>query len=142
MGKLTERLLDPSRSGVYRASRTEEIEDAVRGTDLRLARVSLAGVRDKETLLDAFSLALAFPGWFGRNWDALEDCLTDLSWRPGAGHVLLVERFEALAPDDLGILTDVLRASAEAWAGRGRSFFAVFVDPARSSGLPELFRER
>ena len=142
MGKLTERLLDPSRSGVYRASRTEEIEDAVRGTDLRLARVSLAGARDKETLLDAFSAALGFPDWFGRNWDALEDCLADLSWRPGAGHVVLIERSEALAQDERGILTDVLRASAESWAGRKRSFFAVFVDPAKASALPELFRER
>lgn len=142
MGKLTERLLDPSRSGVYRASRTEEIEDAVRGTDLRLARVSLAAARDKETALDAFSLALGFPDWFGRNWDALEDCLADLSWRPAAGHVLLIERSEALAQDERGILTDVLRASAESWSGRGRSFFAVFVDPARASALPELFRER
>ncbi len=142
MGKLTERLLDASRSGVYRASRTEEIEDAVRGTDLRLARISLAGARDKETVLDALSLALGFPDWFGRNWDALEDCLADLSWRPAAGHVLLLERFEALGQDERGILTDVLRASAQSWAGRGHSFFAVFVDPGRSSALPELFRER
>ncbi len=142
MGKLTERLLDASRSGVYRASRTDEIEDAISGTDLRLARISLAGARDKDAVLDALSLALGFPGWFGRNWDALEDCLADLSWRPADGHVLLVERFEALAQDELGILTDVLRASAGSWAGRGRSFFAVFVDPARSTALPELFRER
>ncbi|MGE5639881.1 MAG: barstar family protein [Clostridia bacterium] len=142
MGKLTERLLDPSRSGVYRASRTEEIEDALQGTDLRLSRISLAGARDKHALMDALSLALGFPDWFGRNWDALEDCLADLSWRPAQGHVLVLERFDALAKDDLGILTDVLRSSAESWAGRGRSFFAVFVDPGRSTGLQDLFREQ
>ena len=142
MGKLTERLLDPSRSGVYRARRTDEIEDAVRGTQLRLARISLAGASDKEALLDAWSLALGFPDWFGRNWDALEDCLGDLSWRPGAGHVVLIERFDALAKDDLGVLTDVLRSSAESWASRRRPFFAVFIDPDRSTALPELFRER
>ena len=50
--------------------------------------------------------------------------------------------FRSLAQDERGILTDVLRASAESWSGRGRSFFAVFVDPARASALPELFRER
>jgi hypothetical protein len=142
MGKLTERLLDASRSGVYRARGADEIEDAVRGTELRLARISLAGARDKDALLGAWALALGFPDWFGRNWDALEDCLADLSWRPGGGHVLVVERFEALAKDDLGILTDILRSSAESWAGRRRPFFAVFVDPERSMALPDLFRER
>ena len=39
----------------------------------------------KRALLNEFARVLAFPPHFGRTWDALEDCLTDLDWLPGAG---------------------------------------------------------
>jgi hypothetical protein len=135
-GKLIQRLRDPSRSGVYRVSRMDEVEDAVRGSDLALMRVAFA---DKAALLDNMASALGFPHWFGHNWDALEDCLTDLSWRDAPGYVLLIE--SPRPGDDLGVLVDILRSSAKFWAGRGKPFFALFVDPQRALPLPELFRQ-
>ena len=135
-GKLIQRLQDPSRSGVYRVSRMAEVEDAVRGSNLSLVRVRFA---DKAQLLKNIASALNFPDWFGHNWDALEDCLTDLSWRDAPGHVLLIE--SPRPGDDLGVLVDILRSSAEFWAGRGKPFFAVFVDPERALPLPDLFRQ-
>jgi RNAse (barnase) inhibitor barstar len=135
-GKLIQRLQDPLRSGVYRVSRMDEVEDAVQGSKLSLVRVAFA---DKAALLNNLASALGFPEWFGHNWDALEDCLTDLSWRNAPGHVLLIE--SPRAGDDLGVLVDVLRSSAEFWAGRGKPFFALFVDPERALPLPELFRQ-
>lgn len=140
MGKLTQRLTDAARSGVYRAPGTAEIEDAARGTRLGLARVDLRGAQDKDALLERLAGALGFPEWFGGNWDALEDCLQDLSWRTGDGHVLVFEGQDGLAPDDLGVLIDVLGTSAGFWAERGRPFFAVFVDAERVLALPGLFR--
>jgi hypothetical protein len=140
MGKLTRRLTDAARSGVYRSLRSDEIVDTVRGTRLDLARVDLGGAPDKQALLERLALALGFPAWFGGNWDALEDCLSDLSWRAGDGHVLLIEGHGELPADDLGVLFDVLAAAAGFWAGRGRPFFAVFIDPAHLLALPELFR--
>ena len=137
MGKLTQRLTDAARSGVYRAQRCDEIVDAARGTRLDLARVDFGGAPDKEALLERLALALGFPAWFGANWDALEDCLSDL---PGEGYVVLFENPKA--GDELGILVDVLRSSAESWAGRGKPFFAVFIDPGRRLALPDLFTEK
>ena len=104
MGKLTLRLTDAKRSGVYRAPRGDEIVDAARGTRLDLAHVDLAGAQDKEALLERLAVALALPEWFGGNWDALEDCLTDLSWLAGAGHVILLKGQGELPADDLGVL--------------------------------------
>ncbi|MBI3149753.1 MAG: barstar family protein [Betaproteobacteria bacterium] len=40
----------------------------------------LAGIRSKAELLAALASAGHFPGCFGGNWDALQDCLLDLSW--------------------------------------------------------------
>lgn len=137
MSKLLQRLQDPSRSGAYRTTGTDAILDAVRGSKLSVVSISLKG--DKPAILRSIARALGFPQWFGGNWDALEDCLTDLSWREADGHVLLFD--DASPSDDLGILVDVLASSAEFWAARGKSFFAVFVDPQRSLGLADLFRE-
>jgi hypothetical protein len=137
MGKLIERLQDASRSGVYRAARADEISDALRGCGFVVVHVEVAG---KDLLLKNLAQALAFPEWFGHNWDALEDCLTDLSWREASGYVLLFEHAEA--GDELGVLLDILRSAAESWAARGKPFFAVFLDPSRRIALPDLFKEQ
>jgi hypothetical protein len=113
---------------------------ATRGGRPRLTRISLAGVLEKNDLLARLARALHFPGWFGGNWDALEDCLTDLSWLEGDGHVLLLEGASGLSRDDFGILADVLSSSARFWAERRRPFFAVFVQGPAS--LPPLMSEK
>lgn len=131
MSKLLQRLRDPSRSGVYRASDAGPILEATAGSGLDV--VSIAPGRRP---LERIAQALAFPDWFGANWDALEDSLGDLSWRKADGHVLIF----AGHPDN-DPLIDVLRTSAAYWAGRGKPFFAVFIDPARQLALPDLYRD-
>ena len=136
MGKLLQRLQDPARSGVYRVSRPNEVLDAAKDSGFPVTRIAFA---DKARLLENIAAALGFPGWFGHNWDALEDCLTDLSWRDAAGYVLIFEN--AQPGDDLGVLVDILRSAAQFWAGRGKPFFAVFIDPRPALPLPDLFRQ-
>ncbi len=138
MSKLLARLSDPARSGVYRARHEADIVDALHGNKISVAKINLS----KGEVLAAFAKALDFPDWFGRNWDALEDCLGDLSWRKADGHVLLITDFDRVPRDELGVLREVLAASAEFWAGRGRPFFAVFVDPRRALTLPDLYKEK
>ena len=135
-----QRLSDASKSGVYRTSRTDEILDAARGSALQVSRIELAGVTNKDALMQRVALAMAFPRWFGANWDALEDCLADLSWSKARGHVLLIEGAADLPADERGILLDILASAAANWRERGRPFFAVFLDgPAE---LPDLYRSR
>lgn len=140
MGKLLQRLSDATRSGVYRVSRPDEVLDATKGSRLQVTRIALARVRDKAELLASVSAALRFPAWFGANWDALEDCLTDLSWLEAAGYVLLIEQPADLATEDFAVFTDVLGAAAAHWAASGQPFFAVFVDGPQH--LPPLWREK
>jgi hypothetical protein len=134
MSKLLQRLRDAKRSGVYRARTAAAITQATSGSDLDVVEVD-AGSKP----LEKMASALAFPEWFGGNWDALEDSLGDLSWRTGHGHVLVLTGYPE--GDQRGVLIDVLRSSAEYWAGRGKPFFAVFIDPAGKLSLPELYRE-
>ncbi len=47
-------------------------------------------VRSKEKLLAVLSQGLRFPRYFGGNWDALEECLRDLSWLPEKASIAIV----------------------------------------------------
>lgn len=138
MSKLLDRLTDPARSGVYRVSRDQDICNALSGGGHDLAKVVLRPGND--AMLASIAASLAFPDWFGANWDALEDCLTDLSWRKEGAHVFLFQY--GAADDDLGILLDVLASAAEFWRERGQAFFAIFIDSAGGLDLPALYREK
>ncbi|TAK46513.1 MAG: barnase inhibitor [Betaproteobacteria bacterium] len=129
-------LLDAAHSGTYRAARAREILAAGRARGLRIARIARTGHGGKSALLHALAAALQFPAWFGGNWDALEDCLTDLSWVPAPGYLILIEGSGALAHDEFAVLRDVLEASAQFWSARGKPFYAVF--EAGPESLPEL----
>jgi len=39
-----------------------------------------AGISTKAELLAFLAQAIPLPAYFGHNWDALEECLTDLDW--------------------------------------------------------------
>lgn len=74
-------------------------------------------LRDKHAVLDAFATTLEFPETFGRNLDALYDCLTDLSWLPSGEHVVIWVGSGGLAADDpkaylaiRSVLSDAQRA--------------------------------
>jgi len=74
----------------------------------------------------ALARALEFPAWFGGNWDALAECLTDLSWREALGWLLVVEGAERLPADDARTFGEILSESVAYWAARGRPFFVAF----------------
>lgn len=48
--------------------------------------INCAGIRSREDLHRVLSEALHFPQWYGRNLDALYDCLTSLSGKVTLEH--------------------------------------------------------
>lgn len=71
--------------------------------------------RDKDAFLALCAEVFGFPDWFGGNWDALEDCLADLSWAPSQeGYLVLYESWADLADLDQGAFRTALDVFAEA----------------------------
>lgn len=116
-------------NGVHRFAEEET------GQEVR-ARASAAGwmaltanaAGGKGALLDGLAASGAFPAWFGHNWDALSDCLVDLSWAPAQGYVVLLEDWESFAvawPRDADIARTVLDHAAAEWSARGTPFVAL-----------------
>lgn len=80
-----------------------------------------------DELLKALYYLLWFPGYFGFNWDALYDCLSDLAWIKSYKIVLVHESLPRLPEDDLKIYLEVLRDSVLGWAGdEGHELEVVF----------------
>lgn len=98
------------------------------------------GLVDRDALLDGLAQALSFPAWYGRNWDALADCLSDLSWLPGQGQVLLWERYGVLARHDPAAWLTVCEVLAH--AGPAVPFYVLLrgAGPAAVDGrlIPRL----
>ncbi len=112
--------LDPGVSRLRSRSSTEEVAEHLSraGWDVRVVDVGEAS--DKAGLLDAFGRALSFPAWVGRNWDALDDALRDLSWwMPGERGRAIIVAHAGLLDDALhrewATLCDVLATAADAW---------------------------
>ena len=90
-------LADPATAGVYFVDRRErpEYEAAAGLLDFGAAVIDFDGCEGRDEALCRFARALRFPEWFGHNWDALADCLADLSWMPADGYLLLLANTEA-----------------------------------------------
>ena len=70
-------------------------------------------------LFDEFAGALQFPHYFGENWNALLECLTDLEWLPDGACVLLIlnatQLFACEAEESLAVFLDFLAVAADEW---------------------------
>lgn len=66
---------------------------------------------DKKGFLAACRRSFGFPQWFGMNWDALADSLSDVAVPPGAGVLVPWRGWGPMArmyPADFAVATDIL----------------------------------
>jgi len=85
-------------------------------------------IEDKATFLAASAQAMRFPSYFGHNWDAFEDCLTDLAWAPAPGYVLLyddVTRFAAAHPNEWATTRAILADAVAHWRALGMPMYVL-----------------
>lgn len=127
-------LKDGTKSCVCHVSQKDlpRLLSAASAAGLAVRRINLDGVRGKDALIDRVSAVLSFPEWFGRNWDAVADCLGDLSWQPTPDFVLTLEKSEELrtyAGNEFSIAIEILTAVATTWREKGHSFWVLLDAP-------------
>jgi hypothetical protein len=132
---LRELLVEPLQARAFFIDTRDTQAMAKAGTvlDFAVARVDLAGCRDKADALARIGKALQFPGRFGANWDALADCLGDLSWLLAPGYLLLIENsseWQAAENEDFDTLLAILNEAALEWRERNVAFWALLPLPA------------
>jgi RNAse (barnase) inhibitor barstar len=127
--RLPDILDDPERNGAYRLAAPVPHRPGLVRLDARTAPT-------RDALLRELGARLGFPDYYGVNWDAFEECLLDLSWRPGPV-LLLLEHADALEADALATLLEIWGQAAAFWDEAGRSC-VLLLDGAGPEGLPQV----
>ena len=108
------------------AGPAEAIVEAATAARLRLFTVDLAGADSKAALLDALAKGLALPAHFGRNYDALADCLEDddvIGKRGAVLRIVHAATFRKGHPSDWRTLAEILDEAAGFWRERRHPFW-------------------
>jgi RNAse (barnase) inhibitor barstar len=142
MQDLANALKDAGAGGVFQlACEVRAVESAAEAASLACFRIDIRAVHDKADLLAALAKGLDFPDWFGGNWDALADCLTDLSWKRASGYVLVLDKakhFTAAHAEDYAAALEVMHHAADYWRSAGTPFWVFVAGPEGwTSGLLE-----
>ena len=96
----------------------KKVQSAARKRKLAFFHVDGRNVQRKEQLMTALQTSLGLPAHFGQNWDALEECLTDLAPVDGPGYFLLYDHIDGLLqahPDQFETLVEILRDAVSSW---------------------------
>jgi RNAse (barnase) inhibitor barstar len=113
----------PNLVQAIRAYRVEDLMTAAETAGQHFLYANLSSAQSKQEVLDGIAQAFLFPAHFGKNFDALYDCMTDLVHKAGQqpGFVVVLEqlpdnpRFDREAREQL---LEVFRDAAEYWGER------------------------
>ncbi len=100
-------------------------------------------IKTEGALLDALSVELRFPDYFGRNWNALDECIRDLSWLP-PGDVALIHKDLPLADSgaSLSIYLCILHDALQNWKTTGSNLIFASPEKRDTSGDRDLLVRR
>jgi len=111
-----------------RAYRVEDLQHAADSLGHHFLYANLAKAQSKQDVLDLIAAQYTFPAHFGKNFDALYDCLTDTVVKAGshtglpmAGFIVVLEHIPAHAKFDKEAreqLLDIFRDAADFWGDR------------------------
>ncbi len=133
MTNLATILENPDQAGVYRLQSRRSTAALMRQIaskypDYALIELDAAQLTTKSTLMHEFAQAFQFPDYFGNNWDALEECLNDLSWLNQRRVVLIIEHTNALMqhePELWATTQEILQAVSATWQAEQRAFVVL-----------------
>lgn len=143
MSGLASLLSGATAPGLYRwhaAFDVDDVRHTVEHADWRFASLDGWGSESKAEFLDRISRSLQFPDWFGHNFDALADCLADVTAGDRVGTVLLWDGWGSYAraePQAFSVSLSVLGGRVH--ADRGGPFAVLLRGEGPDvHGLPSL----
>ncbi len=127
MSRLQAVLGQAAANGIYRVSSQPlaDLTAAAAAAQTPFALLQGDAIANKAAFLDACATALQLPPYFGRNWDALADCLMDRQVVPAAGQTILYDYPAPLirqAPATWATALSIFEEAAAYWRDHDRPF--------------------
>ena len=106
-----------------RAFTVNQLQDTAKELGQHFLYANLAMAQSKQDVLDLVSAQFSLPAHFGKNFDALYDCLTDPVYKSGpqVGFIVVLEHIPANVKFDKEAreqLLDIFRDAADYWGDR------------------------
>jgi len=101
-----------------------------------------AEILSKSMLLTALGSGLRFPDYYGTNWDALEECIRDLSWLPD--HEIILYHVDLPLIDDpaaVKIYLSVLMDAIHKWSSESTHRLKVYFPSRIQTEVEKLVAE-
>ena len=116
--------------------------DDVRSVGIKHAHAATvpSGIDGREELFRCLVRELKLPGHFGANWDALDECLRDLSWISERRVVLFHEALPDLELDPLTTYLEILRDAVLDWRRDEDDELIVALPPSALKTVHRLIR--
>ena len=115
-----------------------ELEKLAKTAQLAFFHLEGEKLTSKASFLNHAALTLHFPEYFGANWDAFEDCMTDLEWLKATGYVLLYDHTDSFAqhaPEQFATALELLHAISQFWANQGKPMLVLLRGERRPPGI-------
>jgi Barstar (barnase inhibitor) len=105
-------------NGAERQQNLQKMIDELSEQGIQVFYLDGKEISTKEAFLSKAAQAMKFPEYFGYNWDAFDECITDLEWFPAQRYALVYDQPDIFAKaDPIGwqIARDILQAAVEYW---------------------------
>jgi RNAse (barnase) inhibitor barstar len=139
-----EKLLEENRGGVWFLpghADVKAVQGCAKRNDFAFFHIEGKNIARKEQLLNHVATALRFPDEFGHNWDALEECLTDLEWVDADGYLIYYDHIDGLLaahPDQFETLVEILRDAVASWKSDGSAMIVLLSGAKAPKGVAKL----
>ena len=139
------KLLEDARGGIFflpAGTDARALQKAAKAESYAFFHIDGKNITRKEQLMNAAATALRLPEHFGGNWDALEECLTDMEWVEDAdGYLLYYDHIDGLLsahPDQFETLVEILRDAVDSWKEDGEPMVVLLSGSKAPKGVPKL----
>jgi len=109
---------------------TEELQRRFSENGYHVFLVDGKQIHNKTSFLKAVAKTFNFPDYFGMNWDALNDCITDSTLFSNKGALIVFSdsgQFRLSANDDWQTAINIFLDAADFWKAKGKDFYLLLV---------------
>ena len=133
-------LLESPRAGVWFLSDHADpkaVQKLAKDQGFAFFHIEGKNIGGKEQLMTSVATALRLPKHFGKNWDALEECLSELE-DAADGYVIYYDHIDPLLgshPDQFETLVEILRDAVASWKEDDTAMVVVLAGAKAPKGV-------